>query len=104
MQTVQSVAQGFQGFGQGGMGGGPIPAQLASDTTRLDPLPADAQLADDTKKDDEEADDETTKDDGETPPEELAEGAAAGERTSGSVPTGPPAAGQSGPTPSGIVL
>lgn len=102
MQGVQGMAQGFQGLGQGAMGGGPMPAQLASDTTRLDQPPApDVQLADESNKDDEETDDEKG-DDQETQPETL-EGAAAGDQTSGSAPTEPPS-GQPGGTPSGVVL
>ncbi|OBI64589.1 hypothetical protein [Mycobacterium sp. E796] len=95
-----SAVQGFQGFGQGAAGGGSTPAQLASDTTRLDPPPPDdAQAVDEEKKDDDEK-----KDDEEGQEEQaVAEGAAAGEQTSGTAPTEPPVTGQPGAAPS-VVL
>ncbi len=94
-QGMQGAMQGIQGLTQGGMGGGPAPAQLASDTTSSEPPPADEAKKDDEDKDDDKKKDEETS---------LAEGATAGDQASGSAPTEPPAAGQPGGTPSGVVL
>jgi hypothetical protein len=100
-QGLQGAMQGIQGLTQGGMGGGSTPAQLASDATP-EPPPAEEAKKDDEEKDDEEKkDDEGKKDDGATT---VAEGAAAGDHTSGTAPAEPPAADHPGSTPSGVVL
>ncbi|KKC04171.1 PPE domain-containing protein [Mycobacterium nebraskense] len=100
-QGLQGAMQGIQGLTQG-MGGGAMPAQLASDTSP-EPPPADEAKKDDEAKDkeDEEKKDEEKKTAEATTP---AEGAAAGDPGSGNAPTEPPAAGQPGTTPSGVVL
>lgn len=104
-QGLQGAMQGIQGLTQGGMGGGSMPAQLASDITP-EPPPAD-----EAKKDGEDKGDEKNKDDEKNRDDEattLVEGAAAGDQASGTAPAEPPAAGRPGAspgaTPSGVVL
>ena len=83
-QGLQGIMQGAQSLGQGGMGAGAIPAELASDTTKLDePPPEEGELVDETEK----ADGETP------PPDHFAAGAAAVREALGGAPVQPPAPG-----------
>jgi len=91
-QSVQTVMQGVQQMTSTMQGSGATPARLASDTTTAGESGADqAQLVDEVKKTDEEE-------------QTLAEGAAPGEQTSGSVPTQPPTTGLPQTKPSEITL
>jgi hypothetical protein len=95
MGTVaQNVMQGAQGAIGSMPGSGPMPAQLATDSTKTDqPAGDQAQLVDETKTDEEEQQ-----------PEALAEGAAPGDKTLESIPVQPPTPGRPVTTPSEINL
>lgn len=80
-----SVMQGMQGAMGSMPGSGAAPAQLAADSNKTDPSPADQdQLVDETETTDEE----------EKQPEALAEGAAPGTETLESIPVPPPTFGR----------